>query len=44
MLDQQFPMERAFAGPALLAERLGTPDRLDPRAVADHDPDEFTPS
>ena len=22
-LDQQFPMERAFAGPALLAERIG---------------------
>jgi len=23
LLDQQFPMERAFAGPALLAQRLG---------------------
>lgn len=40
-LDQQFPMERAFAGPALIAQRLGTPDRLDPRAVADHDPEDF---
>ena len=34
LLDQQIPMERAFAGPRLLAERLGTPDRLDPKAVA----------
>ena len=32
LLDQQFPMERAFAGPALIAERLGT-DRLDPRQL-----------
>jgi uncharacterized HhH-GPD family protein len=38
LLDQQFPMERAFAGPALLAERLGV-DRLDPAAVAGLDPD-----
>jgi uncharacterized HhH-GPD family protein len=41
LLDQQFPMERAFAGPYLIAERMGTPDRLDPRAVARFDPDEF---
>ncbi len=34
LLDQQIPMERAFAGPHLLAERLGTPDRLDPAVVA----------
>lgn len=33
LLDQQFPMERAFAGPLLLAERLGTPDRLDPALI-----------
>ncbi len=33
LLDQQFPMERAFAGPALIAERMGS-DRLDPAAVA----------
>jgi uncharacterized HhH-GPD family protein len=41
LLDQQFPMERAFAGPALIAERLGTQDRLDPRMIAALDPDEF---
>jgi uncharacterized HhH-GPD family protein len=41
LLDQQVPMERAFAGPATIAERLGTPDRLDPRAIADLDPDVF---
>jgi uncharacterized HhH-GPD family protein len=41
LLDQQFPMERAFAGPALLAERMGT-DRLDPAAVAAIGPAEFT--
>ncbi len=40
LLDQQFPMERAFAGPRLLAERLGAP--LDARALADADPDELT--
>jgi uncharacterized HhH-GPD family protein len=40
LLDQQFPMERAFAGPALLARRLGT-DVLDPRAVAAHDADDL---
>ena len=39
LLDQQFPMERAFAGPALLAQRLGTPDRLDPAAIAALDPE-----
>jgi uncharacterized HhH-GPD family protein len=38
LLDQQFPMERAFAGPAKILERLGT---LDPAAVADADPEEF---
>jgi uncharacterized HhH-GPD family protein len=41
LLDQQVPMERAFAGPYTIAERLGTPDRLDPRAVADTDPEVF---
>jgi uncharacterized HhH-GPD family protein len=40
LLDQQFPMEKAFAGPALIAERMGTGD-LDPRAVADADPEQF---
>jgi uncharacterized HhH-GPD family protein len=38
MLDQQFPMERAFAGPAKVLERFGT---LDPAAVADADPEQF---
>jgi uncharacterized HhH-GPD family protein len=40
LLDQQFPMERAFAGPRLLADRLG--GTLDARALADADPDELT--
>ena len=40
LLDQQFPMERAFAGPALLARRLGV-ERLDPAAVAAYDPEAF---
>jgi uncharacterized HhH-GPD family protein len=38
LLDQQFPMERAFAGPARLAERFGP---LEPSAVAAADPQEF---
>jgi len=33
LLDQQFPMERAFTGPYLLAERLGTPNKLDPYLI-----------
>ncbi len=40
LLDQQFPMERAFAGPARMAERLGV-DRLDPATVAALDPEAF---
>ena len=40
LLDQQFPMERAFAAPAGLARRLGV-DRLDPAAIAAHDPEAF---
>src|SRR6476469_9347307 len=32
LLDQQFPMERAFAGPAKILERFGT---LDPKAIAE---------
>lgn len=39
LLDQQFPMERAFAGPHLLAERLGSPDRLVPATIASVAPD-----
>jgi uncharacterized HhH-GPD family protein len=41
LLDQQIPMERAFAGPRLLAERLGSPERLDPKAVASLDAEEL---
>jgi uncharacterized HhH-GPD family protein len=40
LLDQQFPMERAFASPWRLAQRLGG-HRLDPAAIAAHDPDAF---
>lgn len=39
VLDQQIPMERAFAAPAELARRLGQP--LDPVAIAAYDPDAF---
>src|ERR671926_496419 len=38
MLDQQFPMERAFAGPAKILDRFGT---LDPAAIAGADPEQF---
>ncbi len=38
LLDQQFPMERAFAGPAKVLERFGT---LDPAEVAAADPESF---
>jgi uncharacterized HhH-GPD family protein len=38
MLDQQFPMERAFAGPAKVLDRFGT---LAPAAIADADPEAF---
>jgi uncharacterized HhH-GPD family protein len=38
MLDQQFPMERAFAGPAKVLERFGS---LDPAAIVAADPEEF---
>jgi uncharacterized HhH-GPD family protein len=41
LLDQQFPMERAFAAPRLLADRLGV-DSLSAAALADADPDELT--
>jgi uncharacterized HhH-GPD family protein len=40
LLDQQFPMERAFAGPYVITQRLGI-DRLHPAAVADADPEAF---
>jgi uncharacterized HhH-GPD family protein len=38
MLDQQYPMEHAFRGPAKVSERLGG---FDPRTIADADPEEF---
>ena len=38
MLDQQFPMERAFAGPAKVLARFGS---LDPAEIAGADPEEF---
>ncbi len=40
LLDQQMPMERAFLGPAKLAERLGQ-NPLEPRAIATWDADGF---
>jgi len=36
LLDQQFPMERAFASPAILKQRLG---HLDAARIADTDPE-----
>ena len=38
LLDQQFPMERAFAGPAKVLERFGT---LDPARLAAAEPESF---
>ncbi len=38
MLDQQYPMEHAFRGPAKLLERFGT---LDPAQIAAANPEEF---
>lgn len=38
LLDQQYPMEHAFAGPRKIVDRLGS---IDPRTVAETDPDEF---
>ncbi len=40
LLDQQFPMERAFAAPRLLADRLGV-QTLSAAGLADHDPQEL---
>jgi uncharacterized HhH-GPD family protein len=39
VLDQQVPMEKAFSGPAVIAERMG--GRLDVSAIAACDPEEF---
>ena len=38
MLDQQYPMEHAFRGPAKVLDRFGT---FDPAAIAAADPEEF---
>jgi uncharacterized HhH-GPD family protein len=39
LLDQQIPLEKAFAGPLVLTERLGGP--LDAAAIAAYDPEAF---
>ena len=38
LLDQQFPMERAFAGPAKILDRFGS---IDPAEIAAADPEQF---
>jgi uncharacterized HhH-GPD family protein len=40
LLDQQIPMERAFAGPHMITDRLG--HDLDAQEIAFYDPAEFT--
>ena len=39
LLDQQYPMEHAFRGPAKVLDRFGT---LEPARIAAADPEEFT--
>jgi uncharacterized HhH-GPD family protein len=39
VLDQQIPLEVAFAGPKKIADRMGG---VDARQIADYDPDKFT--
>jgi uncharacterized HhH-GPD family protein len=38
LLDQQYPMEAAFAGPKKIADRIGG---FDVREIADYDPEKF---
>ena len=38
LLDQQVPMETAFAGPAKIRERLGS---IEPATIAGQDPEAF---
>jgi uncharacterized HhH-GPD family protein len=38
LLDQQYPMEAAFAGPKKIADRIGG---VDARQIADYDPEKF---
>lgn len=40
LLDQQQPLEKAFKGPHVLAQRLGV-ERLDAAAIAGHEPEAF---
>jgi len=40
LLDQQFPLEKAFTSPAVLAERMGV-SRLSSHQIAAADPEEF---
>ncbi|WP_035847470.1 HhH-GPD-type base excision DNA repair protein [Kitasatospora azatica] len=40
LLDQQVPMEKAFAGPLTIAQRMGAED-LDARVIAGYDPEAF---
>lgn len=40
LLDQQFPMERAFAGPYVVSERIG--HDIDVREIAGYDPEQLT--
>ncbi|MYU48234.1 Fe-S cluster assembly protein HesB, partial [Streptomyces sp. SID7803] len=42
LLDQQVPMEWAFAGPYALARRMGGQDDLDAHEIAAYDPEAFT--
>ncbi|MDA4105893.1 HhH-GPD-type base excision DNA repair protein [Mycolicibacterium holsaticum] len=39
LLDQQYPMEAAFAGPKKIADRMC--GHLDPNAIAEYDPEKF---
>ncbi|KKW62350.1 Fe-S cluster assembly protein HesB [Mycolicibacterium elephantis] len=39
LLDQQYPMEAAFAGPKKIADRMG--GELDPHEIAAYDPEKF---
>ncbi|HEU5473917.1 MAG TPA: HhH-GPD-type base excision DNA repair protein [Actinophytocola sp.] len=39
LLDQQIPMEVAFAGPKKIADRIGS---VDARVIAEYDPEKFT--
>ncbi|MGZ8815408.1 MAG: HhH-GPD-type base excision DNA repair protein, partial [Mycobacterium sp.] len=38
LLDQQYPMEAAFAGPKKIADRIGG---VGAREIADYDPEKF---